>query len=473
MTFRPVIAMPRSCRLVLTSRREAGTSAATLVFALQGSVDVRTPLRSIDVAAALYTLSANELTVTNPFPHGAMQSCACCSISQRPSMRSSACLTAVRLPSCQKQRVKQQDSFPLLSSTDCDFSVSLLQGVALAATSTMGAAARSKHAASRSVVLDKKGRQPEAAAGCSTGQALKTGDGRFPDAFGVDRHRLRLRAGASDRLRLSFLPLAPAVANAASASCSSGNIAAAVPSQSPLLHALLVLSDSKCGEFTYELHGCVTPPAPCLEHKATVGLDGAQTLELSLPWSNAQLDAGRRLYLDKHPMAKDKEQAARLHWELGAPSVESAAGDRCLVYSVICSSALLSCPPTLTLRGGVAPATVAAGLPAASASDAAGASTSAAPAPQRNPMQQQQPPVMAAAGSTGCNMLRLSLRPKGPGVYPARIILHSADDVRILSLEILARSSGQACTLDLECPARQQVGLARTPYMGTSNLSML
>jgi len=30
--------------------------------------------------------------------------------------------------------------------------------------------------------------------------------GMFPDAFGLDRHRLRLKAGASEKLRLSFLP---------------------------------------------------------------------------------------------------------------------------------------------------------------------------------------------------------------------------------------------------------------------------
>lgn len=55
------------------------------------------------------------------------------------------------------------------------------------------------------------------------------------------------------------------------------------------------------------------------------------------------------------------------------------------------------------------------------------------------------------------NLLRLSLKPVGCGVYPARITLISQWDVRVLEVEVTAQSTGQACTLELECPARQQV----------------
>lgn len=93
----------------------------------------------------------------------------------------------------------------------------------------------------------------------------------FPEPFGLDRHRIRLRAGASEKLKLSFLPFQlPPLQQSDSA----------VPGHPPVLkglsHSLLVLSDSECGEFAYELSGEVLLPGPFLEHKATVGLEGTQ-----------------------------------------------------------------------------------------------------------------------------------------------------------------------------------------------------
>ncbi len=42
------------------------------------------------------------------------------------------------------------------------------------------------------------------------------------------------------------------------------------------MRSLLVLKDSDCGEFTYELCGEVAQPGPFLQHEAKVGLDGQQ-----------------------------------------------------------------------------------------------------------------------------------------------------------------------------------------------------
>lgn len=41
-----------------------------------------------------------------------------------------------------------------------------------------------------------------------------------------------------------------------------------------------------------------------------VPTDGAQIRDIPLPWENSQIDAARRAFLDRHPLAKNKEQVA-------------------------------------------------------------------------------------------------------------------------------------------------------------------
>lgn len=69
--FHPRTSLPKTCRLVLMSRRDnSASSAATLVFMLKGDVDVSFPLQQVHVEAPLYQLVAHEFIVTNPFPAG-------------------------------------------------------------------------------------------------------------------------------------------------------------------------------------------------------------------------------------------------------------------------------------------------------------------------------------------------------------------------------------------------------------------
>jgi hypothetical protein len=82
---------------------------------------------------------------------------------------------------------------------------------------------------------------------------------------------LRLRAGASEKLKLSFLPFQMPPQQQ-----QQPDHAAAAAAPKAVTRSLLVLSDSDCGEFAYELCGEVMLPAPFLEHKATVGLQGQQ-----------------------------------------------------------------------------------------------------------------------------------------------------------------------------------------------------
>lgn len=99
----------------------------------------------------------------------------------------------------------------------------------------------------------------------------------FPEPFGLDRHRLRLKAGASEKLKLSFLPfLLPAAPVQAAPQKGRKTSAPAEQQPAPPVRSLLVLKDSDCGEFTYELLGNVGQPATFLQYEAKVGVDGVQ-----------------------------------------------------------------------------------------------------------------------------------------------------------------------------------------------------
>lgn len=90
---------------------------------------------------------------------------------------------------------------------------------------------------------------------------------------------MRLRAGASEKLKLSFLPFQmPPLQQQQQQQVVGPDPKAAAAAAAPkaLTRSLLLLSDSDCGEFAYELCGEVLLPAPFLEHKATVGLQGQQ-----------------------------------------------------------------------------------------------------------------------------------------------------------------------------------------------------
>ena len=41
-----------------------------------------------------------------------------------------------------------------------------------------------------------------------------------------------------------------------------------------------------------------------------VSADGPQVRDIGLPWNNSQVDTARRTFLDRHPLAHNKEQVA-------------------------------------------------------------------------------------------------------------------------------------------------------------------
>lgn len=238
----------------------------------------------------------------------------------------------------------------------------------------------------------------------------------------------------------------------------------------------------------------------CIDH--TVLLLQRQSVELTLPFTNHQLEAARRAYADKHPLGKDKEQAQRLRADIGRPD----KGERLLEYKVTSSSTLITCPSSLTLKaggGGVnhgvangpvdsagvvrksddaaqePPQQGAAGLKAdASSAGSLTAEKSAAGKvvalmKQNSSNQAKGSPRGAGAGGNGGNpnALKLSLKPVGAGIYPTVLQLTSPYDIRVLHVDITAQSMGQTFALEFDCPARQSV-MQEIPLVNAGDTTM-
>lgn len=205
-----------------------------------------------------------------------------------------------------------------------------------------------------------------------------------------------------------------------------------------------------------------------------------QAVDIPLDFSNYQLEAAKRLYSEKHPLGKDKEQLSRLRTDIG----RSDKGERLLEYAITNSSSLISSPASITLRVGTMSSSgvVAAGAGAGgsgSTSASAGALTTGPPVTSRVPsatfgkpretatLQQllqrsvthstRAGPAGGGVSGASANVLKLSLRPTGTGIYPGRLVLTSPWDVRVVDVEIVAQCMGQTALLELECPARQPV----------------
>lgn len=190
-----------------------------------------------------------------------------------------------------------------------------------------------------------------------------------------------------------------------------------------------------------------------------------QVVEVQLPFPNHLLENAKRSYTEKHPLGRDKEQLSRLRTDIGTTNER---GERVLEYTVACDSPFFSAPATVTLKSSA---------PTQAMQDATAASSPAATrlnspaqgarkgAPPGGAKEQQQGPAAS-------NTIKLGLKPVGPGVYPAKLVLTSAYDVRHVELLVTAQTRGQACSLELQCPARQQVrqGCA---YLAAAGLARL
>lgn len=185
-----------------------------------------------------------------------------------------------------------------------------------------------------------------------------------------------------------------------------------------------------------------------------------QAVELQLAFCNHLLENAKRTYTEKHPLGHDKEQLGRLRTDIGSMNER---GERVLEYTVSCDSPFFTAPPAVTLRSNAPTPPQEATATSSPATTSRLGSAKGRERPSSKQQQQQQHPAVSTAGGkdTLPNAIKLGLKPVGAGVYPARLVLTSAYDVRHIELQVTAQARGQTCALELECPARQQVRTER------------
>ncbi|KAG2493472.1 hypothetical protein HYH03_008289 [Edaphochlamys debaryana] len=403
----PTNTLSQTSRLVLMSKREGGVHAATLVFQLACKVNTRAPLKRVRTEGPLYEMQQFEFTVTNPFP------------------------------------------------ADGDFTIQILHEPAEPlpkkeedpAAAKTGPGAR-KANARRTARKSQEPPEDPAALAAKYGKV-------WPDAFGLDRNRLRLKQNASERIKGFFLPFSMATA-----------------------YCTVLFRDKEQGEFCYELVGEPGLPAPIMEVKGNVPLEASQQVyDLQLPFQNAALEAAKRVFQEKHPLAKDKEQLALLKQDIfkGAE----------IMYVITQTNSLMSSPSHIILA---ARSSAAAGgqLPGENPPASAGAPGSA-PAPANGNGAQTTSGQTSASGPAGTNRpttrnaaalpppepntLRLHLAPIGTGIYPTRIMLTSPLDVRVVDLELTAQTMTQTFVLEFATCARQAI-TQDIPLVNTGDTQM-
>mmetsp|Transcript_4456 Transcript_4456/g.14438 ORF Transcript_4456/g.14438 Transcript_4456/m.14438 type:complete len:1214 (+) Transcript_4456:374-4015(+) len=258
----------------------------------------------------------------------------------------------------------------------------------------------------------------------------------FPDPFGCDRKTVRIKRGETGRIQIAFLPFYLGT------------------------HRLLILlEDKEFGQFAVEVVGEALLPAPQAPIKQTVECAGVKgevvVRDVYVPFGNVALEAAKRTFIEKHPLAKVREMA-----ELAKAA--TSQGDSTFV--VMHESPHMSLPSALTCKFGVSP-------------------------PKRDedgnllPQQENSKDRLglgkgeAAGGAADAatpertNNLQVSLQPVGPGLYPAKVVLCSLTDVRVVDMEFTASSASHAASLSFECSARQSIR-QEIPMVNTSDKTL-
>lgn len=107
----------------------------------------------------------------------------------------------------------------------------------------------------------------------------------YPPPFGVAKQLMRMAKGAEEKVRACFL------------SFTSG------------LHRCLVwFTDVEHGRFCYEFVGQALNPAVYSEHEFTVDVK-ARPILIPVPAINLQIENAKKVWLQQHPLAKDKDLA--------------------------------------------------------------------------------------------------------------------------------------------------------------------
>ncbi|CAE8643317.1 unnamed protein product, partial [Polarella glacialis] len=237
------------------------------------------------------------------------------------------------------------------------------------------------------------------------------------DPFHLGASRVRVKAGGSSKLTVSFLPF-DAPAN---------------------FVALLGFFDSKAGEFYYELHGTSSPPNPMETYKLQVKAEASGTKELILPHRNAQMDR------------------ARVWLEARGGGVKQNPLPDSIVYDVKLSSPFYTAPKQVSVVNALGASKVDGSKDSKSV---ARSSTVQLNDKDRKPSADpRERSSQSGANQPSASVAKLTLEfwPKEPGVYPCTVTLTSDTDIRIYQIEGTGTAPNTHCTLTFHTQARKHV----------------
>lgn len=401
--------------LILQSSREGGLYASTNVFHLFCEVEQGLPLLNVNISGSVYDLVTKDVEIKNPYP------------------------------------------------AECDFTIMILQGKDFPHSQDSGDGGKetalngnnggiiSKISASTSKKSKKSREEMESKF-------------RYPDPFGCDRRTMRIRKGDSGRITLFFLPFFLGYHK-----------------------AHIKFSSQEFGHFVYCITGEATLPNPIAVHKFNIEPVGSTTKEVSINIQNGSLESAKRLFLDRHPLSRNQEQAELARATMSTTPVK---------YRVEKQSSYIYAPTEVTLYAGssnakakrsenTAPADTNLGnnnnnLNNANSNvntdnnhnDSEGNdksdvhdkhdNTSNAPISNiannligaSNLMKNDNDTVNESSSG---NILPITIDPKGPGVYPCRLVLTSTCDVRVIDVEFSAAQTAHIAELDFVCTAFQEI----------------
>ena len=205
----------------------------------------------------------------------------------------------------------------------------------------------------------------------------------------------------------------------------------------------VLFADENVGEFSYELRGSSTLPAPIETLSFASEAASSALKEVQLPFRNPQIEKARALVLERS--VREKERMSQLWGK--EPLLKGP-----IAMQISYGSAMFTGPAELDLvdnerrsgRGG--------GMRSSAASTLGSLAGSGVGTPRRSSTQAEAPPT--AQPSADANKLVLRFVPGEPGQYGAELLMLSPLDVRIYDIAGSCAAPGVKASLEFTTPAR-------------------
>merc|ERR1719399_485822 len=233
------------------------------------------------------------------------------------------------------------------------------------------------------------------------------------EPFYATSNRIRLRASSSTKLTIQFMPL-----------------------ETGTFVGSLGFFDGRVGEFYYEVVGEATNPTPLEVHKVQCKVEEMQTKDIVLPFRNAQFEKAKQWL----------ESGARAG---SVPLGRLKQLPESITYDVRVTSPFYQAPKQITISQ----------LQATGPGAAASSAAPSGPGKKAGGAKAAEKKDAAAAATADLNTEKLALefRPREPGVYPCSVILTSAIDMRIYSIEGTGTAPNSRVALTFNTHARREV----------------